>query len=46
MRELVLHGANYRANVAAEPVSTSVVQAVGVDPGKYGLESTPAGVVP
>ncbi len=39
MRELVLHGGRFNADVAAEPVSTSVVQAVGVDPGAIGYAS-------
>ena len=39
MRELVLRGGDFRANVSAEPVSTSVVQAVGVDPGAIGYAS-------
>ena len=39
MRELVLRGGNFSGNVTAEPVSTSVVQAVGVDPGAFGYAS-------
>ncbi len=39
LRELVLRGGEYRATIAAEPVSTSVVQAVGVDPGAIGYAS-------
>jgi phosphate transport system substrate-binding protein len=39
MRELVLRGGNFAADVSAEPVSTSVVQAVGVDPGAIGYAS-------
>ena len=39
MRDLVLRGGNFAADVAAEPVSTSVVQAVGVDPGAIGYAS-------
>jgi phosphate transport system substrate-binding protein len=39
MRELVLRGGSFNADVAAEPVSTSVVQAVGVDPGAIGYAS-------
>lgn len=39
MRELVLRGGDFAADVAAEPVSTSVVQAVGVDPGAIGYAS-------
>ena len=39
MRELVLRGGDFNANVTAEPVSTSVVQAVGVDPGAIGYAS-------
>ncbi len=39
MRELVLRGGDFRASVSAEPVSTSVVQAVGVDPGAIGYAS-------
>lgn len=39
MRELVLRGGNFAADVTAEPVSTSVVQAVGVDPGAIGYAS-------
>lgn len=39
VRELVLRGGDFRASVSAEPVSTSVVQAVGVDPGAIGYAS-------
>lgn len=39
MRELVLGGGSFNADVAAEPVSTSVVQAVGVNPGAIGYAS-------
>ena len=39
MRELVLRGGNFNADVSAEPVSTSVVQAVGVEPGAIGYAS-------
>lgn len=39
MRELVLRGGAFHAGVAAEPVSTSVVQAVGVDAGAIGYAS-------
>lgn len=39
MRELVLRGGDFRASVSAEPVSTAVVQAVGVDPGAIGYAS-------
>ena len=39
MRELVLGGGNFNADVSAEPVSTSVVQAVGVNPGAIGYAS-------
>jgi phosphate transport system substrate-binding protein len=39
MRELVLRGGSFNADVSAEPVSTSVVQAVGVDPGAIGYAS-------
>jgi phosphate transport system substrate-binding protein len=39
MRELVLSGGNFNADVAAEPVSTSVVQAVGVNPAAIGYAS-------
>lgn len=39
MRELVLRGGNFNADVLAEPVSTSVVQAVGVEPGAIGYAS-------
>lgn len=39
MRELVLRGGDFAADIAAEPVSTSVVQAVGVDPGAIGYAS-------
>jgi len=39
MRELVLRGGNFNSDIAAEPVSTSVVQAVGVDPGAIGYAS-------
>ena len=39
MRELVLRGGDFRASVTAEPVSTSVVQAVGVDAGAIGYAS-------
>lgn len=39
MRDLVLRGGDFRASVTAEPVSTSVVQAVGVDPGAIGYAS-------
>jgi phosphate transport system substrate-binding protein len=39
MRELVLRGGSFNAVVLAEPVSTSVVQAVGVDAGAIGYAS-------
>lgn len=39
MRELVLGGGNFNADVSAEPVSTSVVQAVGVNPAAIGYAS-------
>lgn len=39
MRELVLRGGDFAADVMAEPVSTSVVQAVGVDAGAIGYAS-------
>jgi phosphate transport system substrate-binding protein len=39
MRELVLSGGNFNADVSAEPVSTSVVQAVGVNPSAIGYAS-------
>lgn len=39
MRELVLRGGSFHAGVAAEPVSTSVVQAVGVTPAAIGYAS-------
>lgn len=39
MRELVLRGGNFNSDISAEPVSTSVVQAVGVDPGAIGYAS-------
>ncbi len=39
MRELVLGGGNFNADVSAEPVSTSVVQAVGVNPAAVGYAS-------
>ncbi len=39
MRTLVLRGGNFNSGIAAEPVSTSVVQAVGVDPGAIGYAS-------
>ena len=39
MRDLVLRGGDYGANISAEPVSTSVVQAVGVDAGAIGYAS-------
>ena len=39
MRELVLRGGDFGSDVSAEPVSTSVVQAVGVDPGAIGYAS-------
>jgi phosphate transport system substrate-binding protein len=39
MRELVLGGGNFNADVSAEPVSTSVAQAVGVNPGAIGYAS-------
>ena len=39
MRELVLGGAAFATDVQAEPVATSVVQAVGVEPGAIGYAS-------
>lgn len=39
MRELVLGGGNFNADVSAEPVSTSVAQAVGVNPAAIGYAS-------
>jgi phosphate transport system substrate-binding protein len=39
MRELVLGGGKFRAEVAAEPVSTSVVQAVAMEQGAVGYAS-------
>jgi phosphate transport system substrate-binding protein len=39
MREFVLGGGSFNADVAAEPVSTSVVQAVGVNPAAIGYAS-------
>lgn len=39
MRELVLGGGEFAADVQAEPVATSVVQAVGVEPGAIGYAS-------
>lgn len=39
MRGLVLRNGDFNAAVSAEPVSTSVVQAVGVDPGAIGYAS-------
>ncbi len=39
MRELVLGGGDFAADVSAEPVASSVVQAVGVDPGAIGYAS-------
>jgi phosphate transport system substrate-binding protein len=39
MRELVLGGGDFAADVQAEPVATSVVQAVGVEPGAIGYAS-------
>jgi phosphate transport system substrate-binding protein len=39
MRTLVLRGGSFSSDIAAEPVSTSVVQAVGVDPGAIGYAS-------
>ena len=39
MRELVLRGGDFKPTVTAEPVSTSVVQAVGVDAGAIGYAS-------
>lgn len=39
MRDLVLRGGDFRSDIAAEPVSTSVVQAVGVDAGAIGYAS-------
>ncbi len=39
MRELVLSGGNFNADVSAEPVSTSVAQAVGVNPAAIGYAS-------
>lgn len=39
MRELVLRGGDFNTQVSAEPVSTSVVQAVGVEPGAIGYAS-------
>jgi phosphate transport system substrate-binding protein len=39
MRDLVLRGGNFRGDVTSEPVSTSVVQAVGVEPGAIGYAS-------
>lgn len=39
MRELVLRGGNFNGQTAAEPVASSVAQAVGVDPGAIGYAS-------
>jgi phosphate transport system substrate-binding protein len=39
MRELVLRGGDFASDVQAEPVATSVVQAVGVEPGAIGYAS-------
>lgn len=39
MRSLVLRNGDFNAAVSAEPVSTSVVQAVGVEPGAIGYAS-------
>ncbi len=39
MREMVLKGGSFNSDVSTEPVSTSVVQAVGVDPGAIGYAS-------
>ena len=39
MRDLVLRGGNFNANTSAEPVSSSVPQAVAVDPGAIGYAS-------
>jgi phosphate transport system substrate-binding protein len=39
MRELVLAGGNFNADVSAEPVSTSMAQAVGVNPAAIGYAS-------
>lgn len=39
MRELALGGADFRNGVSPEPVSTSVVQGVGVEPGGIGYAS-------
>ncbi|MBM3342510.1 MAG: phosphate-binding protein [Betaproteobacteria bacterium] len=39
MRDLVLRGGDFHSNKSIEPVSTSVVQAVGVDPGAIGYAS-------
>jgi phosphate transport system substrate-binding protein len=39
MRELVLGGGDFAADVSAEPVASSVVQAVGVEPGAIGYAS-------
>lgn len=39
LRDLVLRGGDFRSDIAAEPVSTSVVQAVGVDAGAIGYAS-------
>jgi phosphate transport system substrate-binding protein len=39
MREMVLQGGSFNSDISTEPVSTSVVQAVGVDPGAIGYAS-------
>jgi phosphate transport system substrate-binding protein len=39
MRELVLRGGDFASDVQPEPVATSVVQAVGVEPGAIGYAS-------
>jgi phosphate transport system substrate-binding protein len=39
MRELALGGADFHSGVSTEPVSTSVVQGVGVEPGGIGYAS-------